>query len=45
MASLLLGVPEGQRLTGAPRDAQNTVYWGKDSGLFMEEVLGWLARR
>ena len=45
MASLLLGVPEGQRLTGAPRDAQNTVYWGKDSRLFMEEVLGWLARR
>ena len=40
MASLLLGVPEGQRLTGPPRDAQNTVYWGKDSAIFMEEVLG-----
>lgn len=45
MASLLLGVPEGQRLTGVPRDAQNTAYWGKDSRVFMEEVLAWLARR
>ena len=45
MASLFLGVPEGQRLTGPPRDAQNTVYWGKDSGIFMQEVLAWLARR
>ena len=45
MASLLLGVPEGRRLTGPPRDAQNTVYWGKDSAVFMEEVLAWLARR
>ena len=45
MASLLLGVPEGRRLTGPPRDAQNTVYWGKDSAIFMEEVLAWLARR
>jgi hypothetical protein len=45
MASLFLGVPEGRRLTGPPRDARNTVYWGKDSGIFMEEVLAWLARR
>jgi hypothetical protein len=40
MASLFLGVPEGKRLTGPPRDAQNTVYWGKDSAIFMEEVIG-----
>ena len=45
MASLFMGVPEGQRLTGPPRDAQNTVYWGKDSAIFMEEVIAWLARR
>jgi hypothetical protein len=45
MASLFLGVPEGQRLTGPPRDARNTVYWGKDSAIFMEEVLAWLIRR
>ena len=45
MASLLLGVPEGQRLTGPPRDAVNTVYWGKDSAIFMQEVLTWLIRR
>jgi len=45
MASLFLGVAEGKRLTGPPRDARNTVYWGKDSGIFMEEVLAWLARR
>jgi hypothetical protein len=45
MASLLLGVPEGKRLTGPERDVQNTVYWGKDSAVFMEEVLAWLAHR
>jgi len=45
MASLFLGVPDGQRLTGPPRDAQNTVYWGRDSATFMQEVLGWLIRR
>jgi hypothetical protein len=45
MASLFMGVPDGQRLTGPPRDAQNTVYWGKDSAIFMEEVIAWLARR
>jgi hypothetical protein len=45
MASLHLGVPEGKRMTGPPRDAQNTVYWGKDSAIFMEEVIAWLTRR
>jgi hypothetical protein len=45
MASLFLGVAEGQRLTGPPRDAANTVYWGKDSTVFMQEVLAWLIRR
>jgi hypothetical protein len=45
MASLFLGLPEGQRLTGPPRDAQNTVYWGKDSAIFMQEIVAWLAKR
>ena len=33
MASLFLGDPNGE-----------TTYWGKDSVMFMEEVLTWLAR-
>jgi hypothetical protein len=45
MASLHMGVPEGQRMTGPPRDAQNTVYWGKDSATFMDEVVAWLVKR
>jgi hypothetical protein len=42
MASAFMGKPEGVRLTGVPRDPANTVYWGKDSAIFMEEVLAWL---
>jgi hypothetical protein len=45
MASILLGPLTGERLSGAPRDAQNTVYWGKDSGIFMDEVTAWLLAR
>jgi hypothetical protein len=45
MASLFLGTPEGQRLTGIPRDPAGTSYWGKDSTVFMEEVLAWLVKR
>jgi uncharacterized damage-inducible protein DinB len=45
MASLFLGVPEGQRLTGKPRDPQGTTYWGRDSAVFMEEVIAWLVNR
>jgi hypothetical protein len=41
MATLLLGTPEGVRLTGVPRDPSRTTYWGKDSAIFMEEVLTW----
>jgi hypothetical protein len=44
MASLFLGAPNGVRLTGAPRDATGTTYWGKDSAIFMEELLMWLSR-
>jgi hypothetical protein len=42
MASMFLGTPNGERLSGVHRDASRTVYWGKDSGIFMEEVLSWL---
>jgi hypothetical protein len=45
MASAFLGTPEGVRLTGVPRDPANTVYWGKDSAKFMEEVVAWLVQR
>lgn len=45
MASLFLGAKEGQRLSGAPRNVMNTVYWGKDSAAFMEEVLVWLLKK
>lgn len=45
MASAFMGKPEGVRLTGVPRDPANTVFWGKDSAIFMEEVLGWLIAR
>lgn len=42
MASLFMGDPNAVRLSG---DAKNiTPYWGKDSAIFMEEVLSWLAR-
>jgi hypothetical protein len=42
MASLFLGDPNAVRLSG---DLKNlTPYWGKDSAIFMEEVLTWLSR-
>jgi hypothetical protein len=44
MASLFLGQPEGVRLTGVPNDPRQTTYWGKDSAIFMEELLTWLIR-
>ena len=41
MASLFLGDPNGVRLAGGPNAP--TTYWGKDSAIFMEELLTWLA--
>jgi hypothetical protein len=42
MASLFLGEPNAVRLSG---DMKNlTPFWGKDSAIFMEEVLAWLSR-
>lgn len=45
MASAFLGKADGVRLSGVPRDPRNTVYWGKDSEMFMDEVLAWLLER
>jgi hypothetical protein len=44
MATLFLGAPDGVRLTGVPRDPTRTTYWGKDSAIFMEELLTWLTK-
>jgi hypothetical protein len=44
MVTLFLGTPEGVRLTGVPRNPLLTTYWGKDSAIFMEELLTWLIR-
>jgi len=41
MVTLFMGSADGKRLVGTgPGD---TPYWGKDSAVFMEEVLAWLA--
>lgn len=45
MASLFLGQKDGERLSGEPRNFQNTKYWGKDSAIFMEELLMWLIKK
>ena len=42
MATLFLGDPNAVRLSGSLSDL--TPYWGKDSAIFMEEVLMWLSR-
>lgn len=42
MASLFLGDPAGVRLTGGRNNP--TTYWGKDSAIFIEELLAWLSR-
>ena len=42
MAGLLLGRPDGERFSGTgPGDSK---YWGKDSRLFMEEILSFLLK-
>ena len=42
MATLHMGTKEGERLSGVPNDPAHTTYWGKDSAVFMTEVLSWL---
>ena len=44
MATLFLGTPDGARLTGVPRDPTRTTFWGKDSAIFVEELLTWLTK-
>lgn len=45
MAALLMGAPEGERLSGITRDPSRTIYWGRDSSAFMTDILAWLLRR
>jgi hypothetical protein len=42
MASLFLGEPGATRLFVDSVTPGNTKWWGKDSAVFMEEVLAWL---
>jgi hypothetical protein len=42
MASLFLGDPAGVRLSGTRTEL--TPYWGKDSAMFMEELLAWISK-
>jgi hypothetical protein len=45
MASLFLGSPNGRRLTAVLNGGDASLYWGKDSAIFMEEVLSWLVHK
>jgi hypothetical protein len=45
MASLFLGEPGATRLAIDKATPNNTKWWGKDSGPFMEEVIAWLLAR
>ena len=45
MASIFLGSPDGVRLYEDPVNPGDTKWWGKDSRVFMEEVLAWLLAR
>jgi hypothetical protein len=45
MASLFLGSPNAVRLYEDPVNPDGTLWWGKDSRIFMEEVLAWLLAR
>jgi len=44
MVTLFLGTTDGVRLTGVPRDPTQTRYWGKDTAIFMGELLAWLMK-
>lgn len=44
MASLFLGEPGAERLKVDKANPNNTKWWGKDSSIYMEEVLAWLIR-
>lgn len=42
MAAIFLGSPDGERLSGTPRNYAETTYWGKDSERFNSDILTWL---
>jgi hypothetical protein len=42
MVALGMGKPEGVRLSGVPNDPSRTTYWGKDSAVFVDEIMRWL---
>jgi hypothetical protein len=43
MAGLLMGMPNGERFSGTgPSDSK---YWGKDSEIFMKEILKFLVQK
>lgn len=44
MAAGLMGTSNGQRLSGVTRNPAKTTYWGKDSAVFLTEVIDWLAK-
>ena len=42
MAAIFLGTPDGERLSGTPRNYAETTYWGKDSERFNADIVTWL---
>lgn len=44
MASLFLGSANGQRLSSVQFNGDMDRYWGKDSAIFIEEVVSWLVK-
>ena len=44
MAAIFLGTPDGERLTGTPRNYLETQYWGKDSERFNADIFAWLTQ-
>ena len=42
MAAIFLGTPDGERLSGTPRNYAETTYWGKDSERFNTDIMTWL---
>lgn len=43
MPSIFLGSKDGKRLSGVDRNVKKTIYFGKDSYPFMNDILSWLA--
>lgn len=45
MASIFMGEDDAVRMSGEHRNPRNTKYWGKDSQIFMQEIIHWLTSR